>query len=393
MERPVKHLSKKLFCLLTLAVSFTAHKTYAVTGGFEPGFDANGVFGSTTIGTNYFVNSIVGRGRIHVSPNNPDTVDPSVGRSNDHRELSEDSATSMFTDMTWMIGYNYYQSSGTNAAGESATDDAQTIRLGIALDLGDAFDFLASGTYQVIPEENFSQGIFDIDMGYYISLAKDTRTVKIEGDDAESYYLRKAKEQEQIVRPAKEVFPSLKVGFHMMFTQDRKSPTDPTTGRVDGTLLTGDQLLNIAGSGPYVVYNLSRLISFKLSALIYYYDTNVEQFLANNTIGNARAQEGLALADMDDTTPLLMTYPDRSMTGTVNFQLGPKTSLRGAIQEATYSGSIGGSNTTSIGAIVSQQVSNVLRIGVQLDETAGGGGPFGSSTTGTVGGVSLGYLF
>jgi hypothetical protein len=395
MERFMKHLSRKLLCVLAVAVLITIAQAHAVTGAFEPGFDANGLSGSGLVGNNYFLTSIVGRGRFHVSPNNPDTMDPSVGRTSDHRELSEDSATSLYTDMTWMLGYNYYRSSGSNpTTGEGASDDAHTFRLGFALDLGDAFDMLASGSYQLIPEENYSQGILDVDLGYFISLAKETRGVKVEGDDAESFYLRKEKEQQQVIRPAKVVFPSIKVGLHFLLAQERKSPDDPNSGRVDSAKLQGDALLNVAGSGPYVTYNFSKLLSFKMAFLVYYYDTNVQQFLSYTTIGNFRPQEGLALADMDDTTLLLMTFPSRSFTGTLNFQLTSETSIRAALQEATYSISIGGAPTTSVGAILTQQINQRIKLGVQLDETAGGGGVNGNSNAvGAVGGVTLGYLF
>jgi hypothetical protein len=116
----VKHLFGKRFLLVAVSLSasmlapFLAPGASAFTGSFAPGFDANGLNADSLFGNDYVMGSIVGRGRLHVSPNNPDTVDKSEGRTNDHRELSEDSATSLYTDMTWFLGYNYYRSSGNN---------------------------------------------------------------------------------------------------------------------------------------------------------------------------------------------------------------------------------------------------------------------------------------
>jgi hypothetical protein len=388
----VKHASQKLIWTFVGVLVFVSSPAFAVTGGFAPGFDANGFSADTLFGNDFVETSLVGRGRFHVSPNNPDTVDLSQGRSADHRELSEDSAESLYTDMTWMLGYNYYRSTGINTlTGEEASDDSHSVRLGFALDLGDAFDALASVTYQVLPDENFSQGLFDFDLGYSVSLAKKSQLVKVVGDDAEAYYLRKAKQQEELKYPAKDQFPNLKIGFHFMFSQDRKSKT--TSGRVEGETLTSDELLNMAGSGPYLGFALNRFLSFKLALLIYYYDVNVHDFLGQTTIGSYRPQEGLAIADLDDTTPILLTYPYRSVTGSMTFQTGIKTNLQVALQHATYFASIGGADTTSIGGILSQTISSTLKLGGQIDETLGGGGFNGGSATGVTAGVTLGYLF
>ncbi len=339
--------------------------------------------------------SIVGRGRLHVSPNNPDTVDKSEGRTNDHRELSEDSASSLYTDMSWFLGYNYYRSSGSNnSTGESASDDAHTVKLGFALDLEDSFDMIGSVAYQVLPEENFSQGIFEFDGSYFVSLAKEKKGEKIEGDDAESFYLRKAKEQEEVKYPAKDQFPHLKLGLHFMFAEDRKSATPVSSGRIEGLGLPSDVVLNMAGSGPYIGLALNRFLSFKLALLVYYYDTSVYGFLhPYTTIGMYRPQEGLALADLNDTTALLMTYPFRTITGSMNFQTGIKTNLSVALQHATYFGSIGGADTTSLGGILTQTINSKVKLGGQLDYTGGGGGFGGTSTTGVTAGVTGAYLF
>jgi hypothetical protein len=395
----VKHLFGKRFLLVAVSLSasmlapFLAPGASAFTGSFAPGFDANGLNADSLFGNDYVMGSIVGRGRLHVSPNNPDTVDKSEGRTNDHRELSEDSATSLYTDMTWFLGYNYYRSSGNNnLRAETASDDAHTVKLGFALDLDDSFDMIGSASYQVLPEENFSQGTFEFDGAYFLSLAKEKQGEKIEGDDAESYYLRKAKEQEVVKYPAKDQYPHLKLGLHFMFSQDRKSTT--TSGRVEGTQLTSDALLNMAGSGPYIGLALNRFISFKLALLVYYYDTSVYGFLfPNTTIGMFRPQEGLALADLNDTTPILLTYPFRSVTGSMNFQTGIKTNLSVALQHATYFGSIGGADTTSIGGILTQTINSKVKLGGQLDYTGGGGGFGGTSATGVVAGVTAAYLF
>jgi hypothetical protein len=128
--------------------------------------------------------------------------------------------------------------------------------------------------------------------------------------------------------------------------------------------------------------------------LIYYYDVSVDNFLIpNTTIGAFRPQEGLAIADLDDTTPLLLTYPFRSITASMTMQTGIKTALQVAAQQATYFGSIGGDATTSLGGILTQEIAAKIKLGGQIDFTVGGGGVNGTGTTGTTAGITGAYLF
>jgi hypothetical protein len=379
-----------LGAVLWLSLICTVQTASAATGAFAPGFDANGLNATGLFGNSYILESIVGRGRFHVSPKNPDTTDAAQGKSSDSREMVADEDGDIYSDFTWMVGYNYYRSGATPPSSTAEVfDDAHTFRLGIAWDISDAFDFIASGSYQVIPEENYSQGFFEFDLGYYISLVDKSPTEKVEGEDAEAYFLRKAKEQQKVVYPPKDVFPNLEVGLDFNFSQYRKSQT--TSGRQPGDSLSGDQLLNQAGSGPKIALNLSHFLSIGAKFLIYYYDNPVQPFLANTSIGQYRPRAGLALADLDDTTQILNTFPSRALMGYGTIRLGTKTTVQGELQYSTYSNSIGvgAASATSMGGILTQEISNRLRIGGELDLTTLSSG-LGSELAA---GFTVGYQF
>ena len=254
-------------------------------------------------------------------------------------------------------------------SGLQVTDDSQAVRLGIAWNVSKTFDITASGTYQTIPAENYSQGLFEIHAGYTISLASRPPHEEITGDDAEAFYLREAQKENEVVMPAQESFPNIRLGGNFIFTQQDKGPT--AQGRFLGSP-GGNAFrrfyLNQAGSGPELTLALNRNLCFRFGFLIYYYDTDVQSFLVQNTtIGVFRPRAGLAVADIEDTTALLMTFPYRSFTEAFSLNLTPTTRIDGAVQESTYFATTGYPLTVSVGGIINQKFSNKLRGGAAID--------------------------
>lgn len=367
--------------LLVFALAPTAD---AVTGSFAPGFDANGISADGVFGSNYFLQSVVGRGRFHVTPSNPDTIDPSLGKSNDHRQPIESDDSSLYTDLTWFLGYNFYQSSALAEQGTTSdlTDVAHSFRLGFAFDIGERFDLTASATYQVIPIENYVQGIFEADAAYYISLNSGDSKEKIEGEDAEAFFLRQAKAQETVEYPPKDHFPNIAIGSGFAFSQFQKNPV--TSSRATNEVLVSSaQSLNQARTAPYLAVNLNRIFSVKAQLAIYYYDVSATTFASYNAIGLDRPRLGLALADLNDTTLLLNTYPYRSGTGSAIIKLTPTTTLQGALMYTSYLGSTQQPAQVSIAGLLTQQLRKNIRVGGELDVTGGA----------SVAGVNAGFQF
>jgi hypothetical protein len=359
--------------LFVFALTPTAN---AVTGSFAPGFDANGISVDGVFGSGYFLQSVVGRGRFHVTPSNPDTVDPSLGKSNDYRQPIESDDSSVFTDLTWFLGYNYFQSSSG-----IYSDIAHSFRLGFAFDIGERFDLTASATYQIIPIESYDQGIFEADASYCISLKSNKSKEKIEGDDAEAYYLRQAKAAEEVEYPPKDQFPNLVIGSTFAFSQYQKNPVTDARFGLEPTI-TSAQTLNMSRTGPYLTLNLTRMLSFKAQLEIYEYDVSANTFADYNAMGTNRPRLGLAIADLNDTTLLLNTYAYRSGTGSVVIKVTPTTTIQGALMETSYNSTIV-ANQFSIAGLVTQQLRKNVRVGGELDLS--GGTP--------VGGVNAGFQF
>jgi hypothetical protein len=350
---------------------------------FETGIDTMGVFGS-----NYFLQTVSARGSVHVPGYSADDGASMLGgaeASGDYRKLMNEKSQ-FVSDLTWMLGYAYYLSGASDPlmSGEQINDESHAFRLGFAWNIAKTFDIEASGTYQIIPVENYSQGLFELRGGYTISLAGKPRHDEIVGDDAEAYYLRQAQRAAEVVNPPQESFPNIRIGGSVVFTQQDKSP-ETTSGRV-GTGLTSDVYLNQAGSGPDITFALNDKLKFRFEFLLYYYDTNVQDFLVKNTtIGAFRPRAGLAVANIEDTTPLLLTFPYRSMTESFTYDLSPTTRIDGAVQQSTYFATTGYPLTVSVGGTINQKLTKKLRVGGALDFT---------SSTGyseLVGGFSVGY--
>jgi hypothetical protein len=385
----VKICSTVVTILVLFVLGLSSEQAFANSSSFSPdfetGIDTMGVFGS-----NYFLQTVSARGSVHVSGYSADDdaatmVGGAEGKSNDYRRLMVDQ-TPFVSELTWMLGYAYYESGASDPllGGEQVNDEAHAIRLGVAWNVSRTFDVEASGTYQVIPVENYSQGIFDIRGGYTISLAEKPHHDEIIGDDAEAYYLRQAQRAAEVVAPPQDSFPNIRIGGSFVFTQQDKGP-ETTTGRV-GVGLTSDVYLNQAGSGPDITFALNKQLKFKFEFLLYYYDTNVQNFLVQNTtIGEFRPRAGLAVANIEDTTPLLLTFPYRSITESFTYDLSPSTRINGALQQSTYFATTGYPLTNSIGGTISQKLSKKLRAGGALDFTASTG------YSELVGGFSLGY--
>jgi hypothetical protein len=382
----------------------TAPFALATTGAFSPGFESRGLNTSGVFGSDYFLQTLAARGRFSVSSSTPEEGSTSMlggveGKARNTRQLLDEEGQDFVSDITWMLGYAYYRSGAPDpATGSDVFDDSHAFRFGIAWDIARTFDLIASVTYQVLPAENYSQGVFELNLGYTISLAPKPNRKEIPGDDARAYYLRKAQQEDEIVYPPKQKYPHLRIGALVMFSHHTKSPNDLDSGRPLGTppLQTTDENLNQAGSGPEISFALNPKLEFRANALFYYYDAQIDQlnaFLGKTTIGLYRKRSGLALASIDDTTALLLTFPYRSFTQSMVYRFTPKTLFEGAIQESTYSGSVGnqytqwGDMTYSFAGKLSQMLSKKVRVGVEGDYTTA------SNFQEFVGGFNLGYAF
>lgn len=377
--------------VLSSGFGLSSGQAFANTSSFAPefetGIDTTGIFGS-----NYFLQTVAARGSIHVDGYSADDdattmLGGAEAKTNDYRRLMVDQHQ-FVSELTWMVGYAYYRSGASDPllSGEQVNDDSHAVRLGIAWNVSKTFDITASGTYQMIPAENYSQGIFEINAGYTISLASRPTHEEIIGDDAEAFYLREAQKENEVVMPAQESFPNIRLGGDFVFTQQDKGPT--AQGRFPGSPggNSSDVYLNQAGSGPEVTLALSRNLRFRFEFLLYYYDTDVQSFLVQNTtIGEFRPRAGLAVADIEDTTPLLMTFPYRSFTEGFTLDLTSTTRIDGAVQESTYFATTGYPLTVSVGGTLNQKFSNKLRGGAAIDVSSSTG------YTELVAGFSLGY--
>jgi hypothetical protein len=373
--------------LILSALGVSPERAYANPSSFSPefetGIDTMGVFGS-----NYFLQTVSVRGAVHVDGYSADDdaatmLGGAEAKTNDYRRLMIDQHQFAST-LTWMLGYAYYNSGALDAANEQVNDESHSFKLGVAWDVSRRFDLIASITYQIIPVENYTQGVGELRMGYTFSLADKPKHEEIVGDDAEAFYLRQQQRENEVVTPAKDSFPNIRVGFNATFTSQDKSPT--TSGRALGENNPTDIFLNQAGSGPDLTFALNSKLRFRFEMLLYYYDTSPSTFLEENTtIGEFRPRAGLAIADIEDTTALLLTFPYRSFTEEVTFDLTPTTRIDAALQQSTYFATTGYPLTNSVGGVISQKFSSKLRGGLALDMTNS------TSYTEVVGGFSLGY--
>jgi hypothetical protein len=373
--------------LILSALGVSPERAFANPSSFSPefetGIDTMGVFGN-----NYFLQTVVARGNVHVDgyaaeDNAATMLGGAEAKTNDYRRLMIDQHQFVST-LTWMLGYAYYRSGGKDSFGDQVDDESHAFKLGVAWDVARAFDVTLAAAYQIIPVENYSQGYGELRLGYTFSLADKQTHEEIVGDDAEAFYLRQAQRESEVVTPAKDTYPNLRVGGNFVFTHQDKSPT--TSGRSAGAGLTNDVTLNQAGSGPDLTFALNSKLRFRFEMLIYYYDNNPQAFLSNNTtIGETRPRAGLAIADIEDTTPLLLTFPYRSFTEEITIDLTPTTRIDAALQQSTYFATTGYPLTNSVGGVISQKLSTKLRVGGALDLTNS------TSYSELVGGFSLGY--
>jgi hypothetical protein len=289
-------------------------------------------------------------------------------------------------NLAWMLGYLYYSSSSNQVY-----DEAHAIEIGLAWEAAKMFDFTVAGAYQVMPAENFSQGIFNLDFEFTIPLKAQPAPPQLEGatDDAEAYYVNKAIEADLPKNYPKDRFPNFKIGVLANFYRGTKSQT--SSGRVVGSTIGGDQQMNEAASGPNLTLNFNRKFYIHADYLLYYYDTSPTGFLGNFTIGPIRRKADLAVASLEGTQAFLLNYPNRSLDASFGYRFNNRSGLRVGGSYSTYNATSNGgggylTSTFALAGMVDFVVGRRWKLGVLADVTLG----TASYSAGT-GGLTLGY--
>ena len=126
----------------------------------------------------------------------------------------------------------------------------------------------------------------------------------------------------------------------------------PLQDAMAGSTLPGDQQLNEAASGPQLGLNVNQFLDFKAKMLFYIYDNPPAPFLQNTTIGGFRPKANLAVADLQDTTPILLVFPKRSVDVSMGIHWGQGFRLLSEMSYSTWDaildGGSGGSGLDNI---------------------------------------------
>jgi hypothetical protein len=368
---------------------------------FGPTVEADQAGTSLQVGSNFFLQTVSVNKHFSVRTDKPNSYFlqqerpdlEEMKKASGEREKDQQIQRQLL-NLSWMLGYAYYRSSANDpVSGTFIYDEAHAVELGLAWEAGKVFDITASGAYQVLPAENYSQGIYGITMDYTFPLSSIPDTSEPATNpmsESEAYYVNKARDAEKPHIPAVDRFPNLKVGYQAQFQEHTKSAT--TSGRSAGVGLP-DTTLNVALSGLEATLNFSRTVKLRLDWMVYLYDNTPAGFLANTTIGAFRQKLDLGIAELEGTTQFLLNFPKRSLNGTLTTWLDPSVKLDLILHYASYdaTSTIGAgtiSSTVDGAGFLSWAFSDRWKLGGALDVTLGSG--VGNSTSAT-GGVSLGY--
>lgn len=342
--------------LLTL-IAFYSLSAYA----WGPGVDNDLIGTQTQFSSNFFLQTISATGHFGVSSDRANSYflmqeRPELKSSALQKDRAQAIAHEQ-SDLSWFLGYAFYQSSAfVPSLNAQVNDAAHSFKIGMDWELVQRANIIASGGYELIPAENYSQGFFQLALTYTIPLT-DECPFDESPVDAEQYYINKNKYEECPKHGAKDRYPNLELGVVGSYELHTKSPT--TSGRLAGSTLPGDQQLNEAASGPQLGLNVNQFLDFKAKLLFYIYDNPPAPFLQNTTIGGFRPKANLAVADLQDTTPILLVFPKRSVDVSMGIHWGQGFRL---LSEMSYSTWDASSTVAAVG-----QVSTTFSVGGVLD--------------------------
>jgi hypothetical protein len=270
-------------------------------------------------------------------------------------------------DLSWFLGYAFYQTSAFDPVSNAqVTDSAHSFKIGLNWELAQRVNFVAGGGYELIPAENYSQGIFELAFTYTIPLTRECPFDESQ-NDAEQYYVAKAKYDDCPKHGAKDRYPNIELGILGNYNEHTKSPT--SSGRAAGATnstvspLGSDTQLNEASSGPQIVLHLNRSLSFKGKLLIYIYDNPPANILQYTTIGSFRPKANLAVAEMQDTTPILLVFPKRTLSGGLNLRLEDSLNLQAELAYSSWDAT----TTLNSSSVAAGLVSSTISFGAILD--------------------------
>ena len=364
---------------------------------FGPTVDTDEISTSAEISDSFFLQSVVAKNHFTHGETEPTyLLDETTHQQVEKHVLGENRRQEQLRqlellNLSWMLGYAYYRSSGHDpTTGNLIADEAHALKLGLAWEAGGIFDLEGAVSYQVMPAENYSQGIFDLNAAYTIPLESEhVETVEGSSQDASVYYQNQELAQNQVSIPAVRRFPNIRIGLRNQIQVHTKSAT--SGGRTAGSTLTSDQTLNVSVSGPELLFRIDPRLSFRLAAMFYFYSDSPSTLLSDTTIGGNRTKTDIAIADSDGTLPYLLFFPSRTVVGSGTYWFDREVNSSLILEGATYSptGSAGAGLLTftfSTGVKIDWVFAPRWKAGVVGDFTVGNNS-YGEGT----GGVKLGF--
>ena len=266
-------------------------------------------------------------------------VEKRAAQELDEKKIMDDEPV-QYMGLAWMLDYTYYQATSPSAGGQpSFVDQTHTFGFGLDLRLSDRGGMAMYAGLQLMPAENYEQGIFHLRFDFLIPLnadyrLKDPRYEHIDESDATQYYMRQIQVKQAEKVPDSQNFPQILTALNFNFNRHDKGTTD--SGRTAGNTLTDDVILNQASSGPELIFLSSPTFRIRASALFYYYDASVDSFVTNFSAGVNRPVEGLGLANLIGYQDVLMTFPQDSFDESFSYDTSPSTTFEFNANQSTY---------------------------------------------------------
>ena len=266
-------------------------------------------------------------------------VEKRVAQEVDEKKVMEDEPV-QYLGLAWMLDYDFYQATRPSAGGQpSFVDQTHTFGFGLDLRLSDRGGMTAYAALQLMPAEDYEQGIFHLRFDFLIPLnadyrLKDPRYEHIDENDATQYYMKQIQIKQAEKIPDSQNFPQFHAALNFNFNRHDKGTTD--SGRTVGNTLTNDVILNQASSGPEIVFLSSSSFRIRASALFYYYDSSVDSFVTNFSEGASRPVEGIGLANLIGYQDVLLTFPQNSFDEGFSYDAGPSTTFEFNANQSTY---------------------------------------------------------
>jgi hypothetical protein len=265
----------------------------------------------------------------------------------------------------------------TAPSGALLTDQTLSFKVGIDFWLGDQVDIGAAGGIQATPEEDFNQGVFHFWAEYILPLRKNPEAAKgSNGELAKEYYGRLNGVRQTTRIKESELYPQLRLGARLSFIRSDKGPDD--LGRASPPL-SSHVIVNESDSEGILEFFPSREFGVWGAFSHSGYDSDPNGILSNSQFGS-RPPTGLALAELENFSDLMMAFPHYGLKGGVGIEISPDIKIRGALVYDGYN-LLEYTSSVSFAAVVDFAIFSNIKLGVGGDLTTINGN---SSRTGAV---------